>query len=63
MTRLKVNIKSDHAAFEDRDSSRAETARILRDLADRIEGGDGFFILRDVNGNEAGRATYKFTEN
>lgn len=44
---------------------RTEIARILRDLADRIEGGleDGTARLRDFNGNTVGLATIQLGEN
>jgi hypothetical protein len=41
---------------------RAETARILRETADRVEMGDieGLYrTLWDINGNDVGRAAFK----
>lgn len=55
--RAKMEIRMDNAAFEDNESH--ETARILRALADRIDGHPHFSpgheqALRDSNGNEVG---------
>ncbi len=56
--RLKIEIKMDNAAFEDAQGD--EAGRILRELADRLEGSGnmgGFATsLRDVNGNNVGSA-------
>jgi hypothetical protein len=61
-----VAITCDNAAFDDPDRN-AEIARILRRLADRVEadvlnlpyGMKSFsHTLRDVNGNDVGRATF-----
>lgn len=54
-----VKIDTDNAAFGD--AWQLETARILRDIADRLEAGEQFThyqTLRDVNGNEVGRAKH-----
>lgn len=53
--KIKIEISMDNAAFED---DHGELARILRRLADRVDGtprteGDGEY-LRDVNGNRVG---------
>lgn len=50
---LKVEIKTDNAAFSD--NSNAELARILRELAKRIENGEQHGRLRDLNGNKVGQ--------
>ena len=55
-----VTIKTDNAAFGDHTVN--EVARILREVADRIETDgderrDGL-TLRDVNGNTVGRAGF-----
>ena len=51
----RITINMDNAAFEDFLGS--ELARILRDLADRIEDGDlaDRIVLRDYNGNTVGQ--------
>lgn len=50
----KINITMDNAAFADNPN---ELARILRDLADNLEAGNGTdgANLRDLNGNKVGR--------
>jgi hypothetical protein len=54
-----VTIDCDNAAFAD--DPTCEVARMLRDVATRVEkdGADSGF-LRDVNGNTCGN--YRFTE-
>ena len=54
--RFKLSITTDNAAFEG--DENAEVARILRGLADRLGGAspDESYPLRDVNGNQIGRA-------
>jgi len=53
-----LSIKTDNAAFED--DPGYEIARILRQVADRVEcGEEGDIILRDVNGNRVGMAGFK----
>ena len=47
-----LTIKTDNAAFADLET---EVARILRDAARRIEGGETDGKLRDANGNTVGR--------
>ena len=47
---FEVQINTENAAFED----SGEIARILRDLADRIEGGSIGGKIRDINGNAVG---------
>lgn len=53
---LTITFETDNAAFED--NCPQETARILRDLADRIENGLGSGLERgavmDINGNRIG---------
>lgn len=48
-------IKTDNAAFED-DGGRAEVARILRDIASKLEDGQdaSHRIVYDFNGNQVG---------
>lgn len=57
---FKVEIATDNAAFTD-GNLEGEVARIMRDLADRIERGDlqsekWCNIARDINGNVVGKA-------
>lgn len=50
---LRLFIETHNAAFEDAPAS--EIARILRDLADRIERNpEPYTVLRDINGNRVG---------
>ena len=53
-----ITINTDNAAFNETDDNGAyETARILRRLANDIEGsGLCEFNLRDFNGNKVGEA-------
>lgn len=50
---MKVQFSTDNAAF-DGDDKRAECARILRDIARKVEHGTRNGTVRDVNGNEIG---------
>lgn len=55
-----VRIHTDNAAFEDGNREH-ETARILRDISNRLDGGGSFEkhqTLRDINGNDVGRAVF-----
>lgn len=62
MATFRLTIDTDNAAFEG-ENKGLETARILRVVADRLERRDGDFgyfqTLRDVNGNDVGRAAFK----
>lgn len=53
-----LTIGTDSAAFEE--DPTAEVARILRALADRLEGAspDEDYPLRDLNGNQVGEAEF-----
>jgi hypothetical protein len=51
-----IKIKTDNAAFED--DLGYETARILRELADRIESGSRPETARDINGNKVCKIEY-----
>lgn len=52
-------INTGNAAFGDEAEAGFEVARILRELADRIENGiEDETSLFDVNGNCVGRATF-----
>ena len=59
MSKFVVSIRTDNSAFDG--DHGAEVARILRALADRIEGAalDEYFPLRDINGNNVGEAGLK----
>lgn len=56
---VRIKFTTDNAAFEG--NPNAEAARILRDLADRLERREwesgGFMTCRDVNGNTVGHLT------
>ena len=57
--KLKIEITMDNDAFEP--DNGTEAARILRDLADEIDGAtypvaNWVKPLRDINGNECGKA-------
>jgi len=58
---LEIKINMDNAAFEDINGQ--EAARILRKLADKIDGGsleDGDSVSAiDINGNKVGRLRVK----
>jgi hypothetical protein len=51
-----LKIETDNYAFDD--DPRPEVARILREVADRVEHGiiaTGYRNVRDINGNVVGR--------
>lgn len=50
---IKIEIDTSNAAFKDNDG-RPEIARILRELATRIEDYDNPSLLKDLNGNPCG---------
>ena len=53
-----ITIDTENAAFDDGQTGR-ETARILRDLADKYQDGDyRQLILHDINGNSVGNVRY-----
>lgn len=54
MSYFTLKFDTDNAAFEDTGLAH-ESARILRDVADRIENGAAIGTVRDVNGNTIGR--------
>ncbi len=55
---FKLTLKTDNAAFEDGADGASETARILREVAARLDGGArGTFPVRDLNGNTVGEAS------
>lgn len=56
VTKIKIIIHTENAAFEGINGPH-EAARILRDLARRIEAGawsEGTYIPHDANGNKVG---------
>jgi hypothetical protein len=61
MASFSLAFMADNAAF-DADCGRPEIARILRDLADRIEVGVIRSRVFDVNGNHVGSWVYDAAE-
>lgn len=54
--RFSLEFETDNAAFEGPDIA-VEVARILRELADDVDGGrTGFVEIHDINGNFVGTA-------
>jgi hypothetical protein len=52
---FKLKIKTDNAAFtEDGNDGKNEVARILREIADKLEQGYEVGSPRDYNGNKVG---------
>lgn len=52
---MTINIKTTNDAFGNGYRSMfAETARILRELADKLDAGESPKILYDINGNKCG---------
>jgi hypothetical protein len=56
MPGIKIKIATDNAAFEE--DPETEVARILRELASRLEAGDHPSSIRDLNGNKVGTIEY-----
>lgn len=55
MQKITVQIETDNAAFEDHPKGvNGEVARILRELADKIENGQEPESVRDINGAKVG---------
>jgi hypothetical protein len=50
---ITIKIKTSNAAFQD-GNKRTEVARILRDLASKLESGLSPHKLYDINGNHVG---------
>ena len=50
---INITIETENAAFEDI-SERPEVARILRELADKIETYRNPSVIMDINGNRCG---------
>lgn len=52
---FKLKIKTDNAAFaEDGNGGKNEVARILREIAEKLEAGYDVGSARDINGNKVG---------
>ena len=58
---MKLNIETNNAAFcdadtgeESQEASNLECARILRDIANKLESGHDSGVCRDANGNNVG---------
>lgn len=56
---LKIEFETDNAAFGDGNATY-ETARILRNIADRIKGGATEGGAYDFNGNHVGKWSVSF---
>lgn len=54
---IKIVIATGNAAFEEAGKEN-EAARVLRELADRLESGEQPNSLRDYNGNKVCRIEY-----
>jgi hypothetical protein len=50
---FKIEIETGNAAFED-DNRNYELARILRQIAERLESGEDAGRVLDINGNKVG---------
>jgi len=64
MSRCEIQFKTDNAAFCD-GAGESEIARILRQLADKIEEGgrdDMQIYLADLNGNTVGHCFFTLPE-
>ena len=58
---LKIEFETDNAAFFDGNATH-ETARILRNIADRIESGATEGGAHDFNGNRVGKWSVSFPD-
>lgn len=60
---MKINFETGNAAFADSDGNdsdearRAESARILRHIADKLDAGQDSGSVMDYNGNKVGTWT------
>ena len=55
---FKLNIKTGNAAFaEEEGGPYLELARLLREVADRVENNEDYGSIMDINGNSVGRWT------
>lgn len=58
LNRLTLDIRTDNAAFQgDHEADSTECARILRDIASKLDRGDRGGPVRDCNGNRVGSWT------
>ena len=56
ITNFKIEFKTEYAAFGESDAeARQEIARILHEVADKIERGKFAAHVRDINGNVIGQ--------
>lgn len=55
-----IVIRTAGAAFKD--CTASELARILREMADRMESHGAFPVPRDINGNVCGTVSYAMEE-
>jgi hypothetical protein len=51
---MQLNFETANAAFAD-GHGHAEAARILHDIAERVDNGHETGVIRDINGNTIGR--------
>lgn len=58
MEKITLTINTGNSAFDGENCER-EVARILRDLADKIEGGREPESVMDYNGNKVGKVTFE----
>lgn len=62
MSKFELWINTDNAAFADGEKP-FEVARILREIADKIDGNgalpDSYKTIHDINGNDVGRYAEK----
>ena len=58
MSKFSLHLDTDNAAFDD--DVGYEVARILRDIADKVErdGEDACLPIMDINGNRIGNADF-----
>jgi hypothetical protein len=61
VSEFRVLIRTDNAAFEE-GGRDAETVRLLRYVADCLEGGVSTANLRDINGNPVGDFGFRTDE-
>lgn len=59
MAKFKLEIETDNATFDGDHNRDAEVARILRDIASKIELGYGGRLIYDINGNKVGRCDHE----